>query len=69
MYDFSSKLSLFKININILNVILGKDYIIEALNFHLLKAEQPGTIPNTIRTKPRQPVGLPKVSVLNIIVF
>lgn len=43
-------------------MILGKDYIIEALNFHLLKSEQPGTIPKTIRTKPRQPVGLPKVS-------
>lgn len=42
-------------------MVSGKDYIIEALNFHLLKSEQPGTIPKTIRTKPRQPVGLPKV--------
>ncbi|VVC24961.1 Hypothetical protein CINCED_3A021095 [Cinara cedri] len=43
------------------NSLECKDYIIEALNFHLLKSEQPGTIPKTIRTKPRQPVGLPKV--------
>ncbi|XP_060833662.1 ring canal kelch homolog isoform X1 [Rhopalosiphum padi] len=44
------------------NSLECKDYIIEALNFHLLKSEQPGTIPKTIRTKPRQPVGLPKVT-------
>lgn len=51
------------IYINVEVIFLGKDYIIEALNFHLLKSEQPGTIPKTIRTKPRQPVGLPKVSI------
>lgn len=50
---------------NVIIIIVGKDYIIEALNFHLLKTEQPGTIPKTIRTKPRQPVGLPKVSYSN----
>lgn len=50
-------------------MVLGKDYIIEALNFHLLKSEQPGTIPKTIRTKPRQPVGLPKVNFMVICLF
>lgn len=34
-----------------------KDFIIEALKYHLLK----GDCIKTPRTKPRQPVGLPKV--------
>uniref|UniRef100_A0A182MQG3 BTB domain-containing protein n=1 Tax=Anopheles culicifacies TaxID=139723 RepID=A0A182MQG3_9DIPT len=37
-----------------------KDYIIEALKYHLLKGEQK-TCFKTPRTIPRQPVGLPKV--------
>lgn len=40
---------------------LGKDYLIEALKYHLLKGEQKAHF-KTPRTKPRQPVGLPKVS-------
>lgn len=44
-----------------LNVsIAGKDYLIEALKYHLLKGEQK-ILFKTPRTKPRQPVGLPKV--------
>jgi kelch-like protein 2/3 len=38
----------------------GKDYLIEALKYHLLKGEQK-ILFKTPRTKPRQPVGLPKV--------
>lgn len=38
-----------------------KDYLIEALKFHLLKGEQRSAF-KTPRTIPRQPVGLPKVS-------
>jgi hypothetical protein len=41
--------------------IAGKDYLIEALKYHLLKGEQK-ILFKTPRTKPRQPVGLPKVS-------
>ncbi|KAF7990310.1 hypothetical protein HCN44_000115 [Aphidius gifuensis] len=37
-----------------------KDYLIEALKYHLLKGEQK-TLFKTPRTKPRQPRGLPKV--------
>lgn len=37
-----------------------KDYLIEALKYHLLKGEQK-ILFKTPRTKPRQPVGLPKV--------
>lgn len=37
-----------------------KDLLIEALKFHLLRAEQRATFTSP-RTKPRQPVGLPKV--------
>jgi len=44
-----------------LNVsVTGKDYLIEALKYHLLKGEQK-ILFKTPRTKPRQPVGLPKV--------
>lgn len=39
----------------------GKDYLIEALKYHLLKTDQ-RLIFNTPRTKPRQPIGVPKVS-------
>lgn len=38
-----------------------KDYIIEALKYHLLKGDNKTCI-KTPRTKPRQPVGLPKVN-------
>ncbi|RZC35636.1 ring canal kelch -like [Asbolus verrucosus] len=37
-----------------------KDYLIEALKYHLLKGDNKTTF-RTPRTKPRQPVGLPKV--------
>ncbi|XP_057671404.1 ring canal kelch homolog [Diorhabda carinulata] len=37
-----------------------KDYIIEALKYHLLKGDNKTSF-RTPRTKPRQPVGLPKV--------
>ncbi|KAJ8979857.1 hypothetical protein NQ317_016041 [Molorchus minor] len=37
-----------------------KDYLIEALKYHLLKGDNK-TLFRTPRTKPRQPVGLPKV--------
>ena len=37
-----------------------KDLLIEALKFHLLRGEQKATF-SSPRTKPRQPVGLPKV--------
>jgi kelch-like protein 2/3 len=37
-----------------------KDLLIEALKFHLLRGEQKATFASP-RTKPRQPVGLPKV--------
>lgn len=40
--------------------LLCKDFIIEALKFHLLKGEAKSSI-QTIRTIPRQPVGLPKI--------
>jgi hypothetical protein len=40
--------------------VAGKDYLIEALKYHLLKGEQK-ILFKTPRTKPRQPVGLPKV--------
>ncbi|XP_029348331.1 ring canal kelch homolog isoform X2 [Acyrthosiphon pisum] len=38
-----------------------KDYVIEALHFHLLKSDGLITIPHNIRTKPRQPGGTHKV--------
>lgn len=38
----------------------GKDFLIEALKYHLLKGEQKSLF-KTPRTKPRQPRGLPKV--------
>ncbi|KAK4874728.1 hypothetical protein RN001_014088 [Aquatica leii] len=38
-----------------------KDYIIEALKYHLLKGDNKICSIKTPRTKPRQPVGLPKV--------
>ena len=41
----------------------GKDFLIEALKYHLLKGEQKATFKSP-RIKPRQPVGLPKVSFL-----
>lgn len=37
-----------------------KDFLIEALKYHLLKGDQKISF-KTPRTKPRQPVGLPKV--------
>ena len=39
---------------------LGKDFLIEALKYHLLKGEQKSLFKSP-RTKPRQPRGLPKV--------
>jgi len=41
------------------HIVLGKDYIIEALHYHDIKLVQPDYIPKTIRIKPRQ--NLPKV--------
>jgi len=35
-------------------IILGKDFLIEALNFHILKTQPHITIPQTIRNTPRQ---------------
>ncbi|XP_016659045.1 kelch-like protein 2 isoform X2 [Acyrthosiphon pisum] len=43
------------------NCFKCKDYILEALRFHLLKSEEIITIPHNIRTKPRQPGGTHKV--------
>lgn len=40
--------------------LLCKDYLIEALKFHLLKGEAKSAF-RTPRTVPRQPVGMPKV--------
>lgn len=40
--------------------LLCKDYLIEALKYHLLKGEAKSTF-KTPRTVPRQPVGVPKV--------
>lgn len=40
-----------------------KDYLIEALKYHLLKGDQKISF-KTPRTKPRQPVGLPKVIII-----
>lgn len=40
-----------------------KDYLIEALKYHLLKGDTK-TCFKSPRTKPRQPVGLPKVGLL-----
>lgn len=40
--------------------LLCKDFIIEALKFHLLKGEAKTTL-KTPRTIPRQPVGMPKI--------
>ncbi|XP_055303872.1 ring canal kelch homolog isoform X2 [Sitodiplosis mosellana] len=41
--------------------LLCKDFIIEALKFHLLKGDAKNTLTKTIRTIPRQPIGQPKV--------
>lgn len=38
----------------------GKDLLIEALKYHLLKADQK-RIYQTSRTRPRLPIGMPKV--------
>jgi kelch-like protein 2/3 len=43
-----------------INYSLGKDLLIEALKYHLLKADQK-RIYQTSRTRPRLPIGLPKV--------
>jgi kelch-like protein 2/3 len=43
-----------------LNCFSGKDFLIEALKYHLLKGEQKIMFKSP-RIKPRQPVGLPKV--------
>lgn len=40
--------------------LLCKDYIIEALKYHLLKTDAKSTF-KTNRTIPRQPIGLPKI--------
>lgn len=40
--------------------LMCKDYLIEALKYHLLKGEAKSTF-KTPRTVPRQPVGMPKV--------
>lgn len=40
-----------------------KDFLIEAMKYHLLKAEQKAIF-KTPRTFPRTPIGLPKVSLL-----
>lgn len=40
--------------------LLCKDYIIEALKYHLLKCDAKSTF-KTTRTIPRQPIGLPKI--------
>ncbi|XP_029348307.1 kelch-like protein 2 [Acyrthosiphon pisum] len=37
------------------NCLKSKNYVIEALHFHLLKSDELVTIPHHIRTKPRQP--------------
>ncbi|XP_029345943.1 kelch-like protein 2 isoform X2 [Acyrthosiphon pisum] len=43
------------------NCFKCKDYVLEALRFHLLKSEELIPIPHNIRTKPRQPGGTHKV--------
>ncbi|XP_016662464.2 kelch-like protein 3 [Acyrthosiphon pisum] len=43
------------------NCFKCKDYVLEALRFHLLKSEELIQIPHNIRTKPRQPGGTHKV--------
>ncbi|XP_029342933.1 kelch-like protein 3 [Acyrthosiphon pisum] len=43
------------------NCFKCKDYVIEALYFHLLKADELITVPHNIRTIPRQPGGIHKV--------
>lgn len=40
--------------------LLCKDYIIEALKYHLLKNDAKNTL-KSVRTIPRQPIGLPKI--------
>ena len=45
-----------------------KDFLIEAMKYHLLKPEQK-LLYKTPRTKPRTPIGLPKVSVLRTMYF
>lgn len=41
--------------------LLCKDFIIEALKYHLLKGDAKNTLTKTTRTIPRQPIGQPKV--------
>lgn len=41
----------------------GKDLLIEALKFHLVKSEVKVSFDKSPRMRPRQPVGLPKVSI------
>lgn len=42
------------------NNVACKDFLIEALKYHLLTSEQRSTL-QTPRTRPRTPIGLPKV--------
>ena len=48
-----------------------KDFIIEALKFHLASgdANKLASFGNSARTKPRQPIGLPKVCTVHCILF
>ena len=48
------------------NSSLCKDFLIEAMKFHLLKGDQK-LMYKTPRTKPRTPIGLPKVGVVNVV--
>lgn len=47
---------------------LCKDFLIEAMKYHLLKGEQK-VMYKTPRTKPRTPIGRPKVCILYILFF
>ena len=42
-----------------------KDFLIEAMKYHLLKTEQKAIF-KTPRTLPRTPLGLPKVNIVNV---
>ena len=42
------------------NNVACKDYLIEALKYHLLTSEERATLQSP-RTRPRTPIGLPKV--------
>jgi len=61
MYVFLLIKILLYIVYDIFIIFLGKDYLLEALNFHSLKSQKIITIPKTIRCKPRQSGGLQKV--------